>query len=735
METNASVPARRWLRPARPLILAGLLLVATLVVGVVSAGWSGPRAARSGAAIPDTWFLAAPVNGNNATDISVLEPQRNQMRPLLAGVRGAPLVAPDGRQLFFFERTRANDPLQWSIVAIDSGTLARQWSAPAGTAVPLPSDLSLATAIAADRVYVASFASSGLSSSSSSVRILAFDRATGQERIRWNVDLAARFGGGLRLVATPDGQTLVLLASVEAPQTPQLAYVRFHLLDGREELRRTPVEGPNATAFLWGWAGNANGRPTVDGRSLYTVDSTVVSFLDLTSGTIEQVNLGFRSGSYLPTQQTTSPDGRRLYVLAPTTGELGSVDLTTRRATGVVQVDTSLATSSARPSLLARAWNALRGLVVPGAAAKEMATGSMQFSPDGRRLYAIGMTGRGYDTRGSGVWAIDTATWQVTATWLPGNDAYQLLLSNNGRLLYVANSPWSGPALLTALDTATGATVYERDNPQGAQLFTLVERYRELYGQSPTSAGIPLAAGPDFVPLATLVPGVEPKTALAGDTVTVTARFTDPATGQTIQPGQPGLRYDEPTRVTATLSQRDPSQSVTLTLDRQAYGVYRGRATGLAPGIWSLRVVAEYADGTKRSAALASGATVQASFLGSDGRRYVVRITTEPNPPLVRRPATLQVAFVDATSGAPLPAGVTLPNALPDQLQAACFASVGVTTAFLTRVAPGVYTGPVTLWATEPWRVRLDFIAVLPDRSQRVTLSFEAATLNPGGGP
>ncbi len=143
-----------------------------------------------------------------------------------------------------------------------------------------------------------------------------------------------------------------------------------------------------------------------------------------------------------------------------------------------------------------------------------------------------------------------------------------------------------------------------------------------------------------------------------------------------------------------------------------------------APGNWSLRVVAEFPDGARRSIQLENAVTVQAAFAGTDGRRYIMLVTADPARPIARQPATVRAAFVAAESGAPLPEGVTLVDGLPDKLEAAFFARVGVTSVTLTPVGHGRYEGKATLWSVESWTARISFLAA-GDRA----VSFVAGVL------
>src|SRR5207248_2369686 len=133
----------------------------------------------------------------------------------------------------------------------------------------------------------------------------------------------------------------------------------------------------------------------------------------------------------------------------------------------------------------------------------------------------------------------------------------------------------------------------------GSTAYSLVEQYRQVYGKTPAVAGVRLGDAPAITPVAAIALGARPKAIVAGDQVTVEARFVDPATGTTLEPGRRAVRYEPPARVTATLSQgqaADPAKDLTITLESAGYGVYRGVATPRRAGNWSLGVTAEWPD-------------------------------------------------------------------------------------------------------------------------------------------
>jgi hypothetical protein len=333
----------------------------------------------------------------------------------------------------------------------------------------------------------------------------------------------------------------------------------------------------------------------------------------------------------------------------------------------------------------------------------------MQLSPDGRRLYATGFVGQGENARADGIWAIDTTTWRIVGRWLPGVPPIGFYLGDDGRRLYVQPLSWAPGAVpeLRILDAATGAELDRVDLIPG-RLVSLAQRYRETYGRSPDTRP---GAAPRVLPMAAMAVAANPGTIVGGDAAAVELRFVAPGTDRPVGPGQPDVRYDPPARAWAALVQRHGTgdDDRTVGLAPAGHGVYRGTValpspTSWGDGSWSVRAVAEWPDGVRRRATLEDAVVVQRAFAGTDGRRYILEVATNPAPPVVDRPAAVRLAFVDAETRAPLPAGVSIAEDLPRDAEVAFFGA-GVNSEDLRRAGHGVYEGEVQLWAPGPWRV------------------------------
>ncbi|MHB8647070.1 MAG: hypothetical protein ACYDAR_14870 [Thermomicrobiales bacterium] len=702
--------ARRGIR----VLVAFALVCAIMAMGVVGGsladrfvhGRSRPRA------VPDTLIAMTYDQQARQSNVVAYLPGMKTAHPLLDG-GSDPIIAPDGKQIIFTQRWQTPAGVQYAIVAFASDSLAQQWRtviAVGSVETQQTPGPTMSVEITTDRVYIASHRWQ----SAEPVTVVALNRANGQERARWSVDLAGREAEMVSLRAAPDGASLALLASLNTAAggnvAPQSLFIRFRLPDG-QEIQRLPITQIGSTAF-----GSLDSPMTPDGRTLYQLsygDSPthlVLRFFDLQNGvTLPAIDLPFGGNEeFLAYEQAISHDGQRLFILAPTVRALVVVNLITRRIEDQVKIETAAIASSGHTSLLARVIGMVRGVFVQDAEAKGPLLGAMQLSPDGRTLYAVGATGQSHNAQARGIWVLDTGGWRVTKQWLPNASPSDLLLSGDGGYLTV----WDGRGGIRTLDTASGNEVFATTgsgNGYGS-LFSLVEGYRERYGKSPDTG----TSGRDLrilPPFAALTASVRTKTIVAGDPVTIEAQFTDPASDTPVNPAMKSARYTPPASVIASFCQNSQSAcGQTVSLTSAGFGRYQGTVPLTDAGNWSLRVLADWGsdDTPNRQALIENAVTVQAAFTGSDGNRYIVRLTTDPGQPVAKQAATVRIAFVDTVRGTPLPQGVTLFGGLPPTLDANFFEEGRYLRETLPARGHGVYSGPVTLGVSGSWRVAVD---------------------------
>ena len=723
--TGTFRPPRRRPRVGHVLAIAGVLAV---LAGISLAAMSAiPRTAPAQpgvqgagpAALSDTLLVTRYSQAGASSGLWALPPGAGAFQPLLDSA-GQPVVAANGRLLVATRVTLAGDTVRISVVALDAGSLAPRWETDVASfpfAALSTGNLSSAgasVAVTADRVYV----SPSVWGSVAPLTVVALDRASGRELTHWTVDTGGATSAGVRLLASSDGATLYLLDATFDPVTHQTTaevYLRIRTADGRL-VDRHDLTGPDGKPFY------PADRTAADGRTVYGIGaapspagSLAIQFFDVATGTpLPPLELPLADNGNIPDhEEATSPDGRMLYVLDASSAELAVVDLPARAVRQVVPVE---GLASGQPSLRSRVVAALRGLVVQDAAAKFSFNGDMQLSPDGKRLYAVGVVGSGYEGVPTGVVAIDIATWRVIDRWLPDAQVGYLELGADGHTLYVETVDPSSPTgamSLALLDTRTGVV-----NPVAGTVpgyaYSLRQLYRDSYGRAPSAAGV--VAAP-IAPLARLDVSLNHSSILAGDAVTVDARFVDPATGQPIVPGETDVAYQSPASVSATFyhGQIGPGD-VVVALQPAGYGHYRGSATLTDPTAWSLQVDATRENAPGSRASIASAVAVQAAVTGSDGRRYMLRLTIEPASPLVDRVATVRGAFVDAELGTSLPDGVGLAGGTPASIDAGFFLGSGdlgqareVISVTLRPAGHGAYAATVSLDQAGGWTAQVDF--------------------------
>lgn len=699
--------------------LAGLLAAGALV-GILSTIGARQPAARSVATVPDLLLAPSYDQTSQTSSLHALLPATQEVRTLLDGVdiQGNPAISPDGRQLLVRGWEVADGTVTAAVYSFDSATMAFQWRA-AIVSEPVTTDgtrTQTSVVFAGDRVYVAS----QRWLSTDPIALQALDRATGTPAGSWTLDTGDLASNAPWLYASPDGADLYALFDLwegpgPNPKQAGVGYVHYRLPDMREVGRQAPL----ADGAVWGWGA----LPAPDGRTLFSIgffgqsQPPQVRFFDLATGEeLPPLSLPFASASGL-IQHAVSPDGARLYLFDPTSGDLAVVDLATRSVVEQVVVDMSVARGGG--SLLGRVWSAVRGAFVQDAAAKVYIQGGMQLSPDGNRLYAVGVEGDFIGGAPRGVLVIDTRTWQVVDRWLTDAHPTQVILGGDGRYLYVQTTSWGGDGAneFRVVDTTSGQDDLAVDLPTGGTAWSLAELYRDTWGRAPAiagSGGRSTAKSPagEADPFAKLDVSVNAASVVAGDPVTVEARFLDPATGEVVRSGQDDVRFTLPDHVQATFSRGVTSEEgVTIVLTQAEEGVYRGAALLPAAGSWSLDVTVRTSGEPLRRAGIAAAVVVQPALTGSDGNRYVLRVTTDPATPAANVPFTVRAAFVDARTGAPLAKGSSLLNGEPARIDISLMPTngSGVTTATLEPAGDGSYAGTAKVWQPGRWTIQADF--------------------------
>jgi hypothetical protein len=715
-------------RRSRRLRELGLMLAFVVVAGgtlaIVSSVAPHRSGAASGDAVPDTMLLKSWGQGYFDSSLRAYAPATGAIVPVVDGmaVGDVPRVSADGQRLAVLQSTTTGNQLATSVLVLKSDTLETLWSRPVSTSDATMRNDEPAVfndiAIAGDRVYAATHPAQ----SHDPVTIVAWDLASGDEVGRWDIDAGLSLSDVVGLRTTPDGSRLTLLVNYTAPSPNgivNVGAVQFGLPAMNELWRDIPGASSQGVGI---WPGD--GKVTPDGATLYSVgygnSSTrlEVRFFDLEHGEpLMSVELGRTAGADWFFQHATSPDGKRLYLFTMNPASIAIVNLETHRLESTADLDTSVVTAGG-PSLLGRIWQHLQGLVVTDAAAKTWFSGSMQFSPDGSRLYAAGLENDGSMSEPRGVWVIDTTTWQVTDAWATDFSPTQVWLGGGGRNLYLLRANWDasgGHGEIAVIDTVDGTQSTAIDAGDTSQAWSLYDLYRENYGVTPQSfisASGSSGADPDAgIPYAKLVVSTSATTTIVGRPVAISAAFVNPADNQPLSEGDTSVRFAQPDAVVATLSIGAGGDAEQVTLAPDGYGAYRGDVVLPSAGAWDVEVVATRDGEASRRVAKSAAITVQPAQRGSDGHDYLVKVTIDPAQPAPNASFALTAEFVDADSGAPLPSDVQLNGGMPDLMDASFYLGTdgGMTSAVLRPADRGRYTGTASVFDPGTWLVQIKF--------------------------
>lgn len=527
---------------------------------------------------------------------------------------GPPIVSPDGELILTLWYDYHDGAASAFVTAWERDLTARRWQAIVttdGDAAPGERpDVKITGAVDHRHVYVARHPWTG----GEMIEIDVLDRVTGAllETIATNL---AGFAAAEVWLAAPPGLDQVHLFAINGPAPAEsgaftITFLAYRVPGGEKIHGRILHDQPDSRSFFLYESQLVAGQPVLFGVE-YTSHyrQLAVHFFDPVSGRIlPRVVLPFQPvADPLPYQQAISNDGHWLYVLSPATLEVAVVNLFDRSLVGVVPLD---------PGVLAPEQIGVQYLQ----------SHEMQLSPDGSRLYALG-TGA---ASASGVWVIDVGSWTVVDHLLPEARPAELLLSGDGRTLYLRgeeNGVASGEGELLAIDTASGdAHPLEAPGAGRYSLASIATLYRRTYAVSPAVDGLRAEGSPAAAPLATARVELAPTRVTAGDTVSVEVRFVHPLTGEPVAEGSPGARFEEPLGVRLTLELDGGSAAVILELGRAGYGHYRGFVRLGEPGRWTARLNVDWPDGgpVDRSLAItgglkiapvssASGATANAS--------------------------------------------------------------------------------------------------------------------------
>jgi hypothetical protein len=153
--------------------------------------------------------------------------------------------------------------------------------------------------------------------------------------------------------------------------------------------------------------------------------------------------------------------GGLLYHWDPFGRTLTRVDLATGLITGTASAAQADSGSGGALGSLGELGRAMARWIAPTATAKTFLMPGLALSPDGSRIYAIGVSSSGATS--SGIDVFDTRAMRQVDHWAPIADLVSIAVSPDGRLVYVAGAPAGDssigtaiPASLAVFDAATG---------------------------------------------------------------------------------------------------------------------------------------------------------------------------------------------------------------------------------------------------------------------------------------
>jgi hypothetical protein len=710
------------------LVGGGMLAIFTLI------GDEPDRRAQQIDAVPDLLLTQSYGEQASLNALKVWIPESSELRTILDNAAAptiasaAPLVTRDGTLLIYSGWQREDATWVLRLWGIESTTLDIRWSTDVVSAPVLQDsawpELYNSMAITDEHVYITWHGQE----TPLPVPIRAYDVETGTRAGSWEAgtdpDWAARRAGTPWLTASPDGKYLHFMTQLwdETATTsqPETAFVSFALPEMRETQRMILEQSVPTDERFHPW----NSAFTPDGKTLYSInggyynDPLRVDFFDPATGALlDRVALDFGTAFEISQQAGLSHDGKRLYIFDAVSSRMAVVDLVARQLVTSATVDTSIV-GSADGSLLGRAWGALGNLFVSDASAKISFWGNLQLSPDGSRLYAIGIDAQ--REAPAGVLVIETAGWQVVDHWLDDQHPIKLILSGDGSRLYALTTAWSNQGMTGAriFDTATGDEVDVIDDFRQVATpywtYSLTDMYADTWGVMPPVAGVDpddLRPPTRTLPYARMDASISASTALVGQSVTVELRYLDPTTDEVVNEDSDDVRFAEPDHVRALVSDRNTNEPIqTIVLARSASGVYRGAASLPGAGVWSLQIVAETAGEPSRFVTLPDAVVVQPVLLGDDGRRYMLAVEVAEPPARAGQDVPIRVRIVDAETGAQMPDDVELAGGMPEMmLGTATLQARAVTTADLIASGHGTYEGAFSFFSSGNWIISLNF--------------------------
>jgi hypothetical protein len=169
-----------------------------------------------------------------------------------------------------------------------------------------------------------------------------------------------------------------------------------------------------------------------------------------------RVDLGPGAELALAVGTLLDTDRSLLYVWDPYVRDLDRIDLRTGLLTGNANAPEPADDPTAAVLRAIGRW------LAPPAAAKSFLFPSLVLSPDGKRIYALGVSGSMHDSQGSsGVYVFSTEPLAHMHRWDPTADFYSIAVTGDGAFVYASGLAGVDANGKATVDQGGSVTVYE----------------------------------------------------------------------------------------------------------------------------------------------------------------------------------------------------------------------------------------------------------------------------------
>ncbi len=268
-----------------------------------------------------------------------------------------------------------------------------------------------------------------------------------------------------RVIVSPSGRRLVIIQT-HGVQTPQVL-----LQDGPDHWSATIEAGRVGPLMAF-----APGAGTLDPAACpwpfdeRFASDDVFAAICPSQGELRRVDLAGRAlgaiafdGSRgLPLVTSVDGPGGVRFVWLPFARSLTKIDVVTGRVAGTLELPAPTASLGQGSDPLGALAGAFGRWLAPTAEAKLFLQPALALSPDGSRLYLLGVNGTGIEdpnARSAGIGVVDTASLRLVGTWAPTADLTSLAVSSDGRYVFAAGAP-GVDAVGRQTDWPASVTVY-----------------------------------------------------------------------------------------------------------------------------------------------------------------------------------------------------------------------------------------------------------------------------------